>query len=92
MQKIGVNPALIGGHSLLIGGASAAHAAGIISSEIIMMIGRWTSDAYQRYVRADTACTLTEHIRRIAKQKKYSREITDNDLATWANRQAAQAA
>ena len=50
-------------HSLRIGGASAAAAAGIADSQI-MILGRWSSNAYQRYLfLSDSAVkTLCEAI------------------------------
>ena len=41
-------------HSLRIGGASAAAAAGIPDSQI-QILGRWASDAYQRYIHLSDA-------------------------------------
>ena len=47
---IGEDPRLFGAHSLRIGGATAALAAGIEPSTIRLM-GRWSSDVYELYVR-----------------------------------------
>lgn len=41
-------------HSFRIGGASAAAAAGVPDSTI-QILGRWTSDAYRRYLHLDDA-------------------------------------
>ena len=41
---------MFGAHSLRIGGATAALAAGI-PPETIRLLGRWSSDCYQLYVR-----------------------------------------
>ena len=50
MRSIGADPKLFGAHSLRIGGASAALAAGIHPSTIRVM-GRWASDIYEVYTR-----------------------------------------
>ena len=50
MEAAGRNPAVYGGHSLRIGGATAAHAANIPPS-LIRLMGRWSSDIY-RYTAA----------------------------------------
>ena len=41
-------------HSLRIGGASTMASAGVPDSTI-MILGRWTSNAYQRYLRMSDA-------------------------------------
>ena len=43
-------PALLGGHSLRIGGATAALAAGV-PPQLIRLMGRWCSDVYEVYCR-----------------------------------------
>ena len=48
--KAGINPDLYTGHSFQIGAATVAHIKGIEDS-IIMTLGSWKSNAYQRYVR-----------------------------------------
>ena len=50
MEAAGRNPAVYGGHSLRIGGATAAHAANIPPS-LIRLMGRWSSDIYEIYCR-----------------------------------------
>ena len=50
MQVVGQDPKLYGSHSLRIGGATAALAAGI-SPAHIQLLGRWDSDCYQIYCR-----------------------------------------
>ena len=50
MKGIGLPPRLYGGHSLRIGGASAALAAGV-SEATIRAMGRWDSDIYEMYLR-----------------------------------------
>ena len=51
MQQRGLDPARFGAHSLRIGGATAALAAGL-SPAAIRAAGRWGSDVYQVYTRA----------------------------------------
>ena len=50
MASLGYDPRTFGAHSLRIGGASAAFAAGIEPSAI-RLAGRWSSDVYEIYVR-----------------------------------------
>ena len=50
MALIGRNPALYGAHSLRIGGATAALAAGV-PPQLIRLMGRWSSDVYEIYCR-----------------------------------------
>lgn len=50
MQAVGLDPALFGAHSLRIGGATAALAAGVPPS-MIRLMGRWSSDVYEIYCR-----------------------------------------
>ena len=50
LQKAGLDPKTYAGHSFRIGAATVAHAQGIDDSTI-MTLGRWRSNAYQRYVR-----------------------------------------
>lgn len=50
MAAAGCNPALYGAHSLRIGGATAALAAGVPPNAIRLM-GRWSSDVYEIYCR-----------------------------------------
>ena len=47
---VGENPNLYGSHSLRIGGATAALAAGVAPAHI-QLLGRWDSDCYQIYCR-----------------------------------------
>ena len=50
MAAIGLDPARFGAHSLRIGGASAALAAGVPPA-LIRIMGRWSSDVYEIYCR-----------------------------------------
>lgn len=50
ISKLGKNPSHYSGHSLRAGGASDAAKNGLSEWEIKLM-GRWTSDAYERYIR-----------------------------------------
>ena len=50
LTKVGINPDLYACHSFRIGAATVAHMKGIEDSTI-MTLGRWKSNAYQRYVR-----------------------------------------
>jgi hypothetical protein len=51
MLQLGLDPARFGAHSLRIGGATAALAAGL-SPAAIRAAGRWGSDVYALYTRA----------------------------------------
>ena len=50
MASIGLDPARFGTHSLRIGGATAALAAGV-QPTLIRVAGRWSSDIYRIYCR-----------------------------------------
>ena len=50
LSKAHINPDLYAGHSFRIGAATVAHAQGIEDS-MIMTLGRWKSNAYQRYIK-----------------------------------------
>ena len=50
MERLGLDPRRFGAHSLRIGGATAALAAGL-SPAAIRAAGRWGSDVYQIYTR-----------------------------------------
>ena len=50
MQAAGYDPAKFGAHSLRIGAATAALAAGV-SPQLIRLMGRWSSDVYELYCR-----------------------------------------
>ena len=57
MAAAGRDPAVYGGHSLRIGGATAAHAANIPPS-LIRLMGRWSSDIYEIYCRLSLESAL----------------------------------
>jgi hypothetical protein len=57
MGAAGRDPAVYGGHSLRIGGATAAHAAKIPPS-LIRLMGRWSSDIYEIYCRLSLESAL----------------------------------
>ena len=50
MAAVGCDPSRYGAHSLRIGGATAALAAGVTPS-LIRLMGRWSSDVYELYCR-----------------------------------------
>ena len=50
MAKIGLDPKRFGAHSLRIGGATAALAAGVSPAQI-RLLGRWSSDVAELYMR-----------------------------------------
>ena len=54
LQSIGIDPAEYSGHSFRSGGATDCALSGMGDWEI-KLAGRWTSDAYQRYVRAPSS-------------------------------------
>lgn len=57
MQAIGLDPARFGAHSLRIGGATAALAAGVPPA-LIRIMGRWSSDVYEIYCRMSVQSAL----------------------------------
>ena len=60
MAAVGCDPKYFGAHSLRIGGATAALAAGI-DPAVIRCMGRWSSDVYEIYMRLtrETATRLS---------------------------------
>ena len=50
MAKMGLDPKRFGAHSLRIGGATAALAAGVSPAQI-RLLGRWSSDVAELYMR-----------------------------------------
>ena len=57
MEAAGRDPRLYGAHSLRIGGATAALAAGV-SPQLIRLMGRWSSDIYEIYCRMSLQSAL----------------------------------
>ena len=57
MESIGLDPGCFGAHSLRIGGATAALAAGVHPS-VIRITGRWSSDVWQIYARLSKQSAL----------------------------------
>ena len=58
MTSVGEDARLYGAHSLRIGGATAALAAGVPPATIRLM-GRWSSDVYELYVRMTRQAAAT---------------------------------
>jgi hypothetical protein len=58
MEAAGRDPSVYGAHSLRIGGASAALAAGV-PPQLIRMMGRWSSDVYEIYCRMSEEAALS---------------------------------
>jgi len=60
MAAIGEDPARFGAHSLRIGGATAALAAGVHPT-LIRIAGRWSSDVWEIYARLtqEAACDIS---------------------------------
>ena len=54
LRSLGINDAAYASHSFRIGAATTAAAAGL-PIWLIKTLGRWTSDAYQRYIHVDKA-------------------------------------
>uniref|UniRef100_A0A1X7VWD6 Tyr recombinase domain-containing protein n=1 Tax=Amphimedon queenslandica TaxID=400682 RepID=A0A1X7VWD6_AMPQE len=50
LQDAGLNPSLYAGHSFRMGAATTAAVAGI-PAHTIKRLGRWSSDAYQIYIK-----------------------------------------
>ena len=57
MEAAGLDPRLFGAHSLRIGAATAALAAGVPPS-LIRLMGRWASDVYEIYCRMSLEAAL----------------------------------
>ena len=58
MAAVGQTPDAFGAHSLRIGGATAALAAGI-DAAVIKVLGRWDSDVFEIYTRCTREATST---------------------------------
>ena len=56
-RAAGLDPDRFGAHSLRIGGASAALAAGVPPA-LIRLMGRWSSDVYELYCRQSVEAAL----------------------------------
>ena len=63
MERLGLDPSRFSAHSLRIGGATAAAAAGVEPS-VIRCCGRWNSDIFEIYTRLtqQTAARMTRVI------------------------------
>lgn len=61
-SRLGLKPELYASHSLRIGGASALAAAGMRDSEI-MVLGRWTSWTFLRYLRMGVDTVVNAAVR-----------------------------
>ena len=71
LSKLDLNAHLYNTHNFRIGGATAANKAGV--SELhIKALGRWQSDAYQRYIRT--------YLEQLANLSKPIVQGTDTDL------------
>ena len=70
-------------HSLRIGGASAAAAAGIPDSRI-RLLGRWSSDAYRQYLRLSdtTVHSVADRISRCNASRYFNTDTLTSDLCT----------
>ena len=71
-------------HSFRIGGATAAASAGISDSQI-QILGRWSSDAYRRYLRLSDE-TVAQVMSRIASVSSFTR-LWDSDLCASVARE-----
>jgi hypothetical protein len=60
LQCIGASGHIIKPHSFRIGAATAAAQAGV-PDHIIKMLGRWSSDSYQRYIRTSSTVLASAH-------------------------------
>ena len=58
MSVVGLDPNVYGAHSLRIGGATAALAAGV-QPALIRLMGRWSSDIYEIYCRMSQESALS---------------------------------
>ena len=67
LSLLGFNSSQYSGHSFRSGGATTAAAAGLLDWEI-KLLGRWTSDAYRRYIRTPVAM-LVKFSQRMTSQR-----------------------
>ena len=90
MQGIGLDPAFFGAHSLRIGGATAALAAGI-SPSLIHVMGRWSSDIYHIYCRlsAEAAAAMAAVVGSTAFEDVEQGEFVSEELEATALELAA---
>lgn len=61
LQRLGYNPAAYCGHSFRIGAATTAAKANI-PDHMIKVLGRWSSDCYQRYIHTSSTHLANTHI------------------------------
>lgn len=81
MSLLGLNPAHFGAHSLRIGGATAAAAAGVPPA-VIRCCGRWNSDIFEIYCRLtrETAGRMTRTIGSTAFQDTEREQFHQEEL------------
>ncbi len=61
LTKLGIDANAYSGHSLRIGAATSA-AKGHVPDHLIKVLGRWSSDCYQRYIKTDIAHLQQAHL------------------------------
>lgn len=85
LRNAGINPTAYNGHSLRLGGATFAKAAGLDIDEI-MALGRWTTDTYQRYIKysATDRCALASRLAAAALARP-APSLSEQDYQTWAD-------
>ena len=71
IKKLGLNPKLYAGHSLRRGGAYTAKLHGL-DEATIKMLGRWTSDAYRRYIAFQPPQILALEHEWISREENFS--------------------
>lgn len=87
IRRAGIDPSQYAGHSLRIGGATMLKAAGV-GTDLIKILGRWTSDAYTLYVR-HTPAELAATLRKLPLAKEgvpQSALLSPEDTSSWAAR------
>jgi hypothetical protein len=77
LQQAGVDPTNYSGHSLRSGGATDAALSGLADWEI-KLAGRWSSEAYQRYIRAPPSTLITFAHRMIHNTAKFHSAFSNN--------------